>query len=61
MQRVTTGMRQAVCDGPLWVDCVNAKDNAGHFGTKLLKLESMSRCTNQRPKTMGDIVAALRT
>ena len=60
MQRVTTGMREAVRDGPLWVDRVNAKDNAADFGTKMLKMEAMNRCMNQRSKTMSDIVAALR-
>ena len=53
-------MREAVRDGPLWVDRVNAKDNAADFGTKMLKMEAMNRCMNQRSKTMSDIVAALR-
>ena len=38
VQRVTSGMRQAVRDGPLWVERVNTKDNAADFGTKLLKM-----------------------
>ena len=60
VQRVATGTREAFRDGPLWVERVNTKDNAADSGTKMRKLESMSRCTNQRPKTMSDIVAALR-
>ena len=31
-------MREALRDGPLWVERVNTKDNAGHFGTKLLQM-----------------------
>ena len=60
VQRVTTGMREAVRDGPFWVERVNTKDNAADSGTKMRELESMSRCTTQFFRAMSDIVAALR-
>ena len=60
VQRVATGTREAVRDGPLSVDRVNAKDNAADFGTKMRKMEAMNRFMNQRSKTMSDIFATLR-